>query len=139
MIEIRDYQKDCLKSVFEAFRDEGVSKPLVVLPTGTGKTVIFAYIIKATQGRSLVLVHRDELLAQAEDKLLTVHEGADIGIVKAERNELDHQVTITSVQTLSREKRLRQLANMDIMDYPSTFHTILGIKIVSFLGHKMTI
>lgn len=97
-----------MNSVSEAAR-EGISKPLVSLPTGTGKTIIFAYIIRqiAHRGRrSLVLVHRDELLNQAEDKLLTIWPEAEVGIIKAARNKLDAAVTIASVQTVSRESRL---------------------------------
>jgi len=114
MIELRDYQRECLKIVSEGWR-HGISKPLVALPTGTGKTVIFAYIIRAIAsraGRSLVLVHRDELLNQAKDKLLTIWPDADIGIVKAERNELEAAAIIASVQTISRENRLKELRDI---------------------------
>jgi len=114
MLQLRDYQRECLTAISEAARG-GISKPLISLPTGTGKTVIFAYIIKRIgdrDGRSLVLVHRDELLNQAEDKLLTIWPEAQVGIVKSERNELDALVTIASVQTASREARLSQIRDI---------------------------
>ncbi len=53
-----------------------------------------------------MLAHRDELIAQAQSKLHMVAPELVSGIVKAERNETGYQVTIASVQTLSREKRL---------------------------------
>lgn len=114
MLELRDYQTECLQAVSEG-AESGVTRPLVALPTGSGKTIIFAYIIRSIGEdgrRSLVLVHRDELLNQAEDKLLTVWPDADVGIVKAERNELDAQATIASVQTVCRESRLKQLRDI---------------------------
>ncbi|MBA7492639.1 UvrABC system protein B [subsurface metagenome] len=112
-LQLRDYQTECLNAISEASKAK-ISKPLVSLPTGTGKTIIFAYIIREISrrgGRSLVLVHRDELLNQAEDKLLTIWPEAEVGIVKAARNELDAPVTIASVQTASRQSRLKQLCD----------------------------
>lgn len=114
MLQLRDYQRDCLKAVSDGAK-QAISKPLVSLPTGTGKTIIFAYIIRAIaerDGKSLVLVHRDELLNQAEDKLLTVYPDADVGIVKAQRNELEAEAIIASVQTVSRENRLKELRDI---------------------------
>ncbi len=107
-LQLRDYQTECLTAISEASKAD-ISRPLVSLPTGTGKTIIFAYIIQQIAqggGRSLVLVHRDELLRQAEDKLLIICPEAEIGVVKAARNELDAAVTLASVQTVSRESRL---------------------------------
>ena len=114
MLQLRDYQKECLTAISKEAQT-GTTRPLVSLPTGTGKTVIFAYVIRAmaaSDRRSLVLVHRDELLRQAEDKLLTVYPDAEVGIVKAERNELEAETIIASVQTVSRENRLNQLRDI---------------------------
>ena len=111
MIQLRDYQQDCLDSIQEN-REKGIKQLLCVLPTGTGKTVIFAHQIKKSN-KSLVLVHRDELMLQAEEKLLIVDPRAEIGMVKASRNELDAQVTIASVQSLSRVSRLAMAAEQN--------------------------
>jgi superfamily II DNA or RNA helicase len=79
-----------------------------------GKTVIFAFLIKHRHeldgnAPALVLVHRDELVRQAEDKIRSIAPELRIGVVKAERNETDADVIIASVQTLAREKRRSQL------------------------------
>jgi len=113
-LQLRDYQKDCLVAISDASKAD-IWKPLVSLPTGTGKTVIFAYILRhiaQSGGRSLVLVHRDELLHQAEDKLKIIWPEAEVGVIKAARNELDAAVTIASVQSVSRENRLKQLRDI---------------------------
>lgn len=107
-ITLRDYQIGVLDQV-EAAKKRGVQRQLLHLPTGAGKTVIFAELIRREGGRALVLAHRDELIQQAADKIRMVIPNADIGIIKAERNELDHAIIIASVQTLARPSRLAQL------------------------------
>jgi superfamily II DNA or RNA helicase len=106
-LQLRDYQREAIESVNAAAVD-GINRPLVALPTGTGKTVIFSHLIDQRGGRSLVLAHRDELIRQAADKLLMVNPGLDIGIVKASDNEMGTNVIVASVQTLSRERRLKE-------------------------------
>jgi superfamily II DNA or RNA helicase len=112
MLEARDYQVEALDSIEQAER-EGVRRPLVVHPTGTGKTVTFGHAIKrrADRGRSLVLLHREELASQAAEKLGWIAPELKTGIVKAERNELDADVVIASVPTVQSDKRLAQLLN----------------------------
>src|SRR4051812_14738774 len=58
---LRDYQTDAITAV-QAAESCGIRRPLVALPTGTGKTVIFASLIAQRPGRSLILVHRDDLI-----------------------------------------------------------------------------
>ena len=84
-------------------------RQLISLPTGTGKTIIFSELAKRLNIPTLILAHRDELIQQAKDKLLTVWPDANPGIIKAKQNETDHQITIASVQTLARKKRREQL------------------------------
>ena len=105
MIELRPYQRECI----EAIETAKTNRQLVALPTGTGKTIIFTTVAKKRNGRTLILAHRDELIQQAVDKLETVWDGVNVGVVKAERNEVDKQVIVGSVQTVSRENRLEQL------------------------------
>ena len=49
-MELRPYQKEAKEAIFEQW-DSGVSKTLLVLPTGCGKTVVFA---KVTDRKSVV-------------------------------------------------------------------------------------
>lgn len=107
-LALRPYQLQSLSQVKKA-HEKGKNRLLVSLPTGCGKTVIFAHLVANTSGRSLVLAHRDELIEQAADKIRMVLPTADIGIVKAERNQVDQQIVIASIQTLTRESRLAQL------------------------------
>lgn len=110
MLDLRDYQERALGNVQKAAR-EGVRRPLVVHPTGTGKTVTFGAAVdrRRDEGRSLIMVHRDELASQTIEKIGWQAPELSTGLVKAESNEVGADVVIASVQTGSRDKRLAQL------------------------------
>lgn len=110
MLDLRPYQVEALEGVEQAER-EGVRRPLVVHPTGTGKGVEMGAMAaaRADRGRTLVMVHRDELAGQFIEKLSWAAPELTAGVVKADRNELDADVVVASVQTGSRDARLAQL------------------------------
>jgi superfamily II DNA or RNA helicase len=108
MIENRPYQQEGLDAIVAA-ELRGIRRPLLALPTGTGKTVVFAHLIKQRPGRSIILVHRDELVWQAVDKLQIIAPDLPVGIVKAARDEVRMPCLVASVQTVSREARLARL------------------------------
>ncbi len=66
IFSLRDYQRECLESILERYR-AGVRRQLTSLPTGSGKTVIFAEFPRyfSMKKQMLVLAHRQELLDQA--------------------------------------------------------------------------
>lgn len=120
-MELRPYQQAAREAILENWAG-GVKKTLLVLPTGTGKTIVFAKIIEdrvKAGDRVLVLAHRGELLEQAADKLFKTT-GIRCAVEKAEQTSLDSwfRVTVGSVQTLSREKRLQKFP-------PDYFGTII--------------
>jgi superfamily II DNA or RNA helicase len=88
-----------------------VRRPLIALPTGCGKTVIFAALIARRGGTALVVAHRDELLRQAADKLAVADPalGLSVGFVAAERDDVGAPVVVASVQTLARARRLQRI------------------------------
>src|SRR5918999_4380589 len=105
---LRPYQEEALEAINNAALD-GVTRPLVALPTGTGKTVVFGYLLARRAIPALVLAHRDELIRQAVDKLLLVNPDFEIGVAKAEENEVSTPGVVGSVQTLARPNCLAQL------------------------------
>lgn len=109
-MELRPYQKESMESVFEQW--EEVDRTLLVLPTGCGKTIVFAKITEqCVKGgkRVLILAHRGELLEQAADKIAKTT-GLGCATEKAEQSSLNtwYRIVVGSVQTLMREKRLNQ-------------------------------
>lgn len=107
MITLRPYQREAIDAVHAALA-EGCTAPAVGLPTGTGKTIVFSQLAEERRphGRALILAHRDELLRQAAEKYREVNPAVDVGFVQAGMNDIDHDVVIASVQSLSRERRL---------------------------------
>jgi superfamily II DNA or RNA helicase len=74
-VKARDYQSDCIDLAWKELQAEQAAS-LVVLPTGTGKTVVFSTLadqwVKAGLGRVLILAHRFELIDQAAKKFAAV-------------------------------------------------------------------
>lgn len=109
MFQLRPYQAEARDAIRSAW-DEGYRKTLLVLPTGCGKTVVFASVTEnqVRKGhRVLIMAHRGELLTQAADKLKAAS-GLDSVLEKAESSSLGSfiPVTVGSVQSLAQEKRL---------------------------------
>ena len=74
MIELRPYQTEARDAVLSEW-EQGRKRTLLVLPTGTGKTVVFSSVVEhqvRNGDRALIMAHRGELLDQAADKLRKV-------------------------------------------------------------------
>ena len=111
MMQLRQYQNEALSAIAEGWRE--FNRQLLVLPTGTGKTIVFANVTKAFADSGhhvLILAHRDELLQQAADKL-SVACGVHSTLEKANHRAYELQDTFTppnvvvgSVQTLKQNR-----------------------------------
>ena len=120
-MELRPYQQAALTAVLDEW-DRGVDKTLLVLPTGTGKTIVFSAVAEEAVKRGdrvLILAHRGELLDQAADKL---HKATGLvsALEKAESSCLGswYRVAVGSVQSLQRQSRLDRFS-------PDYFSTII--------------
>lgn len=112
MIRLRPYQNTAITAVETAVKN-GEKRAAVIMPTGAGKTVIFAYLaahhVEREGSPVLILVHREELVRQTVEKLAMIAPDLKVGVVKAERNEIDSDVIVGSVPTLANVRRLGQL------------------------------
>lgn len=108
---LRPYQQAARDAIHTEW-ENGHTHTLLVLPTGTGKTIVFASVA-ADQVRAgdrvLILAHRGELLEQAADKLQR-STGLVSAVEKAESTCLNSwfRVVVGSVQTLQRSARLER-------------------------------
>lgn len=110
-MKLRDYQVDCLNAIKHNYA-LGVSRQLVVLPTGSGKMVIAANLPDALgihpPMKVLFLVHRDELIQQAADKFKQYNPDLRVEIEKARmKADPDSDVVVASVQSIGRENSPR--------------------------------
>lgn len=108
-MELRPYQQEAKDSIFQEW-EKGIRNTLLVLPTGCGKTIVFAKVTEdcvRNGDRVLILAHRGELLEQAADKIAK-STGLGCATEKAEESCLGSwfRITIGSVQSLMRETRL---------------------------------
>ena len=108
-MELRLYQQEAKDAIFDQWAS-GVNKTLLVLPTGCGKTIVFAKVTEdcvRNGDRVLILAHRGELLEQAADKIMQTT-GLNCAVEKAEQSCLGSwfRITVGSVQSLMRETRL---------------------------------
>lgn len=136
-VQLREYQEEALYTIVQALSD-GISKQLIVLPTGSGKTILMAAIAKHLDKRTLILAHREELIRQAFDKFKLYWPEADLGICKAERDEINHQIVIGSVQSCSKSKGLGSLKDsaFDVLLIDEAHHATAESyqKIIKELG-----
>lgn len=120
-MELRPYQQQAKEAIFNQW-DQGFNRTLLVLPTGCGKTIVFAKVTEecVRQGdRVLIMAHRGELLDQAADKIKKAT-GLVSAVEKAEQTCLGswYRVVVGSVQSLQSEKRLNKFD-------PEYFDTII--------------
>jgi len=105
MIELRPYQQEAVQAIYRYLRDHD-DNPVVVIPTGGGKTPVIATICKdAVQGwngRVLILAHVKELLEQVAEKLRMVCPDVRFGVYSAglKRKETDCPVTVAGIQSV---------------------------------------
>jgi DNA repair protein RadD len=127
-MQLRNYQKKALDKATCWF-DKEITNPLIVLPTGGGKTVVFATLIKQLyqedcSRRFLILAHRQELIQQAKDKLLAVWPEAPVGILAASLKEFNQtaSIIIASRDTISSPKRLEKSHPVDYIIIDEAHH-----------------
>lgn len=107
-MELRKYQVEALQAVND-YEAKGTRKQLIVLPTGTGKTVIFAHLPDARPDSlpMLVVGHREELLTQAKEKIEHANPGLRVAIEQGSNYAGRADVVIASVATIGRADSIR--------------------------------
>lgn len=114
---LRDYQTKAATALHSGYAKR-LRRLGIQLPTGTGKTVVMAYIamlVWRSGGRVNIILHRDTLVDQTIRKLLAAGiDPDDIGVVKAGRNEIHKRVLVVSIHSLRSEARIAQLPIPDL-------------------------
>lgn len=128
MIQLRNYQQRAVDSLRAAYA-RGASRPLLVLPTGGGKTVIFTYVAAnsvAKGNRVLVLVHRKELLRQTSAALNRF--GVTHGLIHPDYSpSYYHACQVASVQSLIRRVAKQPIPAPDLIIVDEAHHANAGM------------
>ena len=104
--ELRDYQKESVDGLYNYWASKAGDNPLIVAPTGSGKTAILAQIIKDAMSypdtRVMVVTHVKELLEQGASGLLKLYPEADYGIYSAglKQKVLNKPITFAGIQSV---------------------------------------
>ena len=111
-MKLRYYQEEAKAAIYKFFKDFPDLNPVVVLPTGSGKTPLLAAIcddivtkcsrILNRKCRVLVVSHVKELLEQAYDKIKATAQNLNVGLYSAGLNsrDTDSDVVVAGVQSV---------------------------------------
>lgn len=136
-ISPREYQKEALEEILRK-REEGILNQLIVLPTGTGKTILFGMVAKHLNIKTLILAHRDQLIKQAVEKIKMIWPEVSIGVCMAEKNNINAQIVVGSIQSCCKKKRLDNLKDQDfqLLVIDEAHHSIAEtyMKVIEELG-----
>jgi DNA repair protein RadD len=118
---LRPYQTECIDALRASYAS-GHKAPLLALPTGGGKTLVFSLIASSARDkgkRVLVVLHRRELLKQASTKLTWA--GVPHGIIAAGfKPDCEQLVQVASIQSLL--QRLRKIDAFDLIIFDEAHH-----------------
>jgi DNA repair protein RadD len=99
--QLRDYQKEAVSATLKHFRQSNESA-VIVLPTGSGKSLVIAELARLAQRKILVLTHVKELVEQNHQKFQSYGTTAGIYSAGLKQKETQYQVTFASIQSAAR-------------------------------------
>lgn len=119
MLQLRDYQRDCLDAMYAYWNKEGGS-PIIVLPTGAGKSLVVATLMQELirdypDMRILCVTHVKELLVQNLQELLGLWPFAPAGLFSAGLGQRDahSQIIFGGVQTIA--NKTSRIGHIDLV------------------------
>lgn len=107
-MELRNYQRESVLAIYASWKSDK-NNPCLVLPTGSGKSVVIAKICEDVlrwDGRIIVVSHVKELLEQLENTLIAIGiDNEKIGVYSAglKRRQIDKQITIGGIQSIHKK------------------------------------
>lgn len=130
MFQLHDYQLECEQSVIDHWK-QGVLQQLIVMATGTGKTVVFSFLIKKLfpelGGKVLVFAHREELVDQAIALIKQINPGLKVGKEMAsDFADSDSDIVVSCVASIGRagSSRLSRFSRFGLVICDEAHHSI---------------
>lgn len=120
MYQLRDYQQAAVNSVFQYFESGQTGNPVIAKPTGTGKSLVIAGLVKETlcqwsNQRFLILTHVKELIEQNSQKMVEYWPCAPIGIYSASLKRRDTMQPVIFGGIASVNKKAHLFGHRDIV------------------------
>jgi DNA repair protein RadD len=109
MLELRPYQRSAIDGLYNYWSDKKGDNPIIVAPTGSGKSLIIAHLIKDAMSypgtRVLILTHVKELLEQNASELVALYPEADVGFYSAslKKKVLRKPITFAGIQSIHKK------------------------------------
>lgn len=109
MLELRPYQRAAIDGLYNYWSDKKGDNPIIVAPTGSGKSLIIAHLIKDAMSypgtRVLILTHVKELLEQNASELVALYPEADVGFYSAslKKKVLRSAITFAGIQSIHKK------------------------------------
>lgn len=98
------------------YRGNGTNRGVVILPTGMGKTVLAALDAQRVNGKTLFVVHKNEILKEAYEKFHEIWPSVTMGFFNANEKDTSSQVIFASKDTLYRDGNI-DMFEPDSFDY----------------------
>ncbi|NRA24768.1 MAG: DEAD/DEAH box helicase family protein [Oleispira sp.] len=99
--QLRDYQSEAVSATIKHFQKSNESA-VIVLPTGSGKSLVIAELARLAKRKILVLTHVKELVEQNHQKYESYGLTASIYSAGLKKKKNDQQVTFASIQSVAR-------------------------------------
>lgn len=121
MLNLRQYQIEAVDSAWRQLKTKDGGNPLIVLPTGAGKSIVIASIamdaVKKYAGRVVILQHRKELIEQNAEKVKRLCD-VPVGLYSAglNRKQINEDIIVAGIQSIYKKAcdlGRRQLAIID--------------------------
>lgn len=122
-MRFRNYQQYAIDSIYEYFESGGKGNPIVVMPTGTGKSLVLAGFIKETLRRYpgqriLKLTHVKELIEQNHRTLISLWPSAPAGVYSSGlgRKDIGYPITFAGIASAARKPQTFGWVDLVLID-----------------------
>ena len=120
---LRPYQEAAIDDACKSLDKHG--NTIIVAPTGAGKTIMLSALVgkRHKDGKKvLVMQHRDELVDQNKAKFERINPDITTSIVNGSEKNWDGSAIFSMVQTISRERNLRDRPVFDMIVVDESHH-----------------
>lgn len=121
-LELRTAQKEA----YEAWK-ENPDNGMLILPTGKGKSILGCYLAYTTKQKTLVVVQKNDLIDGWRKDFELCFGRDKVGIIKAKKFKIGSQITLTTIQTLSKlpvETKMRLYRTFGMVILDETHHAV---------------